>query len=154
MPVFPRQNGRIDNLLQYLSCLFLICYVFLDFGTHYAIHYVYLIDNAVRPGDPGNKGENVTINERIDQARAGRQGDNPIDDLIRAAYYRGKHQAARVVCDEHNKRMKAMREAASKCRYHNMANAVLNAPRTGDQIYHPDYADDFTITFGDDEAKA
>jgi len=73
------------------------------------------------------------------------------EGLIVLAYWMGRESAAKSVCDEHNKRVAAMRAAADKEHCHHVAHRVITAGGA-DQIYSPDYAGDVTSTFGGDEA--
>jgi len=89
----------------------------------------------------------MKINERITAALHD-CSDNTESQLIRYAYYAGRHTAAKQVCDVHAAKIKAMRTRADACRYHILANIVIgNGP---DTIYHPDYAGDYIETFGQD----
>ena len=102
----------------------------------------------------------MTIRERIEQALQDDSGDK-LNQLIRLAYYLGREQVAAQICDEHNRRMAAIRGAASKCRYYHMAHKIINAGQTVrqdlwtvrdnlDAIYHPDYAGDYAGEFCSD----
>lgn len=102
----------------------------------------------------------MTYQERIEQVLHG--GDSETERLIRYAYYLGKTRAARAVCDEHSKRLAAMRVAASKARYHHLAHTIIDAGQAvrgdgwevagnPDAIYHPDYDGDYADTFGGDD---
>jgi hypothetical protein len=73
------------------------------------------------------------------------------DGLIVLAYWMGRESAAKTVCDEHNRRVELMREAARKEHCHHVAHRVIDAGGQ-DQIYSPDYAGDVTSTFGGDDA--
>lgn len=85
----------------------------------------------------------MLMTERINEAIRGDY--KGIDGLIAIAYYIGRHNGAKTVCDKHTAIIAAMRQRANKCRYHKMANAVIG-PRQGtayDIIYDPDYSTDF-----------
>jgi len=73
------------------------------------------------------------------------------EGLLVLAYWMGRESAAKSVCDEHNRRVAAMRAAADKEHCHHVAHRVITAGGA-DQIYSPDYAGDVTSTFGGDEA--
>jgi len=100
----------------------------------------------------------MTIRERIEQAL---QGESAEDQLIRIAYYLGREQVATHICDEHNIRMAAIREAANKCRYYRLAHKIIDAGQSArtdnwtvrdnpDAIYHADYAGEYAGEFGGD----
>lgn len=74
------------------------------------------------------------------------------ESLIVFAYYMGCEITARQICDEHNRKNAAMREWASKQRYHFLANSAINAGGE-DQIRSSHYANDVLETFGGDEIK-
>lgn len=102
----------------------------------------------------------MTYRERTD--RALKTHETEMDKLLAYAYYRGKTEAARAVCDEHTRRLAAMRAEADKQRYHGLAHRIIDAGQVvrqdawtvrgnPDAIYHPDYAGDYADTFGGDE---
>ena len=103
----------------------------------------------------------MKIKDRIDAAIYGTTEDNAparteaIDELIRAAYWRGKHDGAREACDKAAERYDAQCKAAMNCRYYKMAVAVVEAGAKAARypcvyIYHPDYSDDTAELFGAD----
>jgi hypothetical protein len=94
----------------------------------------------------------MTASEKISQL-VRTLGPTPTtpDGLLVLAYYMGREEAARRLCDEHNKRVAAMRAAADQEHCHHVAHRVITAGGP-DQIYSPDYAGDVTSTFGGDEA--
>lgn len=63
------------------------------------------------------------------------------DGLLAVAYWIGKHNGAKEVCDSAMKIFKEQKDRASKVRYKHEALRVQ-----GDisQIYHPDYSSDFS----------
>ena len=96
--------------------------------------------------------------------KAALDGTTDIDPLIRYAYYAGKTAAAKTVCDEHARRLAAMRTAADGQRYYRLAHKIITAGQVvrrdpwtvagnPDAIYHPDYAGDYPETFGEDETN-
>ena len=93
----------------------------------------------------------MTAHDRIKQAI--RNGPTPdgIDGLICLAYYMGREASARAICDEHTRRIAAMRAQADTEHCHHVAHRVIDAAG-GDSIYSGDYAGDVTATFGADEA--
>ena len=93
----------------------------------------------------------MTIKERIAQAK---HGESEIDHLIFAVYEMGKEAAAKEICEEHNRRVELMRQAANAHQYRHLCNSIIDAGQGkpyGDIIYTPHYAGDMTSTFGDDE---
>lgn len=77
--------------------------------------------------------------------------NDTFDKLIAIAYYYGAETATKQICDEHNKRAKEAIDRAEKVRYWKQAINIM-----GDlarPIYDPSYAQDMTITFGDDETN-
>lgn len=81
-------------------------------------------------------------------------GDN--NQIIRIAYFLGREQATKEICDQHNFRIATMRERAKKVRYHNLVNSIIdnvddNGVKTDDSIYSPDYAGDFGHEFAQDD---
>lgn len=93
----------------------------------------------------------MTIKERIAQAA---RGESEIDHLIFAVFEMGKEAAAREICDEHNRRVALMRQAANTHPYRHLCNSIIDAGQGepyGDIIYTPHYAGDMTDTFGNDE---
>jgi len=63
-----------------------------------------------------------------------------IDGLVAVAYWIGKHDGAKEVCDKHKNQLENMRKAANACRYHKMVNKIIGK---SDTIYHADYSSDF-----------
>jgi hypothetical protein len=86
----------------------------------------------------------MTASEKISQL-VRTLGPTPTtpDGLLVLAYYMGREEAARRLCDEHNKRVAAMRAAADQEHCHHVAHRVITAGGP-DQIYSPDYAGDVT----------
>lgn len=80
----------------------------------------------------------MKMRERIQKAIKGEY--KGIDGLIAVAYWIGKHDATKEVCDAHTTRILQMRERANNCRYHKMVNRIIG---DNDIIYHPDYSSDF-----------
>ena len=92
----------------------------------------------------------MTIREKLQNL----DWTDSVEHLVALAYIAGQEEATKNICDEHNRRMTIMREAADRCRYRFMAHAILNAPKTNsrtghgwngdDTIYSPNYAGDVT----------
>ena len=76
-----------------------------------------------------------------------------MEKLVVLAYYAGLEISAKSICDEHNTRIEAMREAANKSRYHHFANSIIDAGQGNGQdiICNPNYSQDVLMTFGGDE---
>jgi hypothetical protein len=95
----------------------------------------------------------MTAHEKIKQAMQHGPTPDSIDGLICLAYYIGREAAARTICDEHNRRIAAMRAQADAEHCRHVAHRVIDAAG-GDSIYSGDYAGDVTATFGADEVTA
>lgn len=76
--------------------------------------------------------------------------ESELDELIRIAYYLGRTEAVREVCDEHSTILKAAHDKANKLRYRHMARSILPESNI---IYHSDYAGDYPFEFGSDEYR-
>jgi hypothetical protein len=86
------------------------------------------------------------VNELVSQ-----NGPEPstLEQLVVFAYYMGREEATKRICDEHNRRIKVMRDRANAMRYYKLASSVIGAE--GSMIYSSDYAGDVISTFGNDE---
>lgn len=96
----------------------------------------------------------MNIKQKIKQIVAtvtydGEAVDTQRNKLIALAYYIGREEGVKRICDKHAAKIAAMRVKARSCRYHNMSHAVIDAGGQ-DIIYDADYAGDMTATFGDD----
>ena len=90
----------------------------------------------------------MTVKERIERALENREMESDsIDKIIALAYYMGREQAAKEVCDSAKAIFAGQRKRAAESRYHNFAMAIQG---NIDYIYHPDYAGDMTAEFGSD----
>jgi hypothetical protein len=90
----------------------------------------------------------MTVKERIKKAIENVDMEiDSIDKLITLAYYMGKEQAAKEVCDNARQIFTEQKKKAKESRYHNFAMAIQG---NIDYIYHPDYAGDMTAEFGSD----
>lgn len=92
------------------------------------------------------------LNERVKEAIENyRFNEKPADinALIAYAYYLGRCEAAKEVCDDAKKIFAEQKERAAKCRYHRMAMAVQG---NNDYIYHQDY-DQWIGMFNEDETE-
>ena len=67
--------------------------------------------------------------------------------LMAFAYYAGREQSAKNICDKARAIFAEQRERARQCRYHQMAEQIIGKQT---HIYSPDYSGDYTMTFGDD----
>lgn len=95
----------------------------------------------------------MKIKERIEKALSnlGNFGnEDSIDKLIAVAYYMGREQASKEICDKVSDIFAEQKDRAEKSRYHNMA---MNIQGNIDAIYSSDYAQDMTKAFGGDETK-
>lgn len=70
-----------------------------------------------------------------------------LEKLVYIAYFMGREEAARRVCDKASDLIKAQRQRAKACRYHGMANAIIG---DADYIFDGDYSGDMTDAFGND----
>jgi len=90
----------------------------------------------------------MTIRERILKALENREMEtDSIDKIIALAYYMGKEQGVKEVCDSAKAIFTEQQKRAVESRYHNMAMAIQG---NINYIYHPDYAGDMTAEFGSD----
>ena len=83
------------------------------------------------------------VNDNIDR------NDSNIEKLIYMAYYIGREEAAKEVSDMYVQYIAKQHERAGKCRYRHMAESIVGPER---YLYHPDYRQDMTATFGSDPA--
>lgn len=93
-----------------------------------------------------------TLNERVKEAIENyrlneKHGD--INALIVYAYYLGRCEAAKEVCDDAKKIFAEQKERAAKCRYHKMAMEIQGG---SNYIYHQDY-DQWIGDFSEDETE-
>ncbi len=96
----------------------------------------------------------MTIKERIDEALASPDlsyESDSLDKLIAVAFYFGAEAAAKRICDEHNRLASEAIEKAQKIRYWKQAINIMGD--LAKPIYDPNYAQDMTDTFGDDETN-
>ena len=97
----------------------------------------------------------MTIAERVNnlvnnQINFGSEYDPAsIEKMIVMAYYMGREAAAKEVSDMYRSHIKAQKDRAGSCRYHNMAASVVGAE---DYLYSSDYAGDMTNMFGRDRS--
>lgn len=77
------------------------------------------------------------------------ENENGINELIAYAYYLGRCQVAKEICDDVQKVFKDQIERASNCRYKHMAMRVQGNCH---MIYHGDY-DQWVRMFSNDEVK-
>lgn len=76
--------------------------------------------------------------------------NNPsVEKLIYMAYYIGREEAVKEVSDMYVRHITEQHERASKCCYRHMAESIVGHER---YLYHPDYRQDMTATFGSDPA--
>jgi hypothetical protein len=90
----------------------------------------------------------MTAKERVLKALENREFEvDSIDKIITLAYYMGREQAAKEVCDSVRAIFSEQQKRAAESRYHNYAMTIQG---NIDYIYHPDYAGDMTSMFGSD----
>ena len=94
----------------------------------------------------------MTAIERIRAAvRADKDMDtDTLDKLLTVAYMMGREEATREVSDRYNALIREQNERADLCRYHHLAHEIVGSVR---YIYSPDYAMDYTATFGSDDTN-
>lgn len=94
----------------------------------------------------------TTLNERVKEAIAKYTFDAETADInavIAYAYYLGRCEVAKEVCDSASEIFKQQTERAEKMRYHNMANEVQGNIK---MIYHSDY-DQWVKMFANDKTE-
>lgn len=70
-----------------------------------------------------------------------------VSKLVAIAYFMGREEAAKEICDKARAVYSEQRERANACRYHNLANKIIGNIK---YIYSSDYAGDMTAMFGSD----
>ena len=73
---------------------------------------------------------------------------SPTDYLIWVAYWIGREDSCRTVSDDYAALLEQQWERAQNCRYYNMAMQVQGNVK---HLYHDDYSQSISITFGEDE---
>ena len=94
----------------------------------------------------------MKIKDRVKNTVKGKydmETDN-IDKLIVMAYYIGREDAAKDLCDKYTMVRSNQKEQARKSRYHNMAQRILGPV---EHLYSTDYNQTMTDVFGDDETR-
>lgn len=71
------------------------------------------------------------------------------EKLIQLAYWFGREDAAREICDKHNAMIADQKHRAEECRYHRMAAEIIGKET---MIYSGDYSGDMHGMFGHDPA--
>lgn len=101
----------------------------------------------------------MTVKERIKQAinNADYDVDN-LDKIIYLAYIMGRERKAVEMGDRIRALLSRMRDRANKCRYHNLANSIIDdndITQIGvmEMLYDHEYSCDDTETFGYDETN-
>jgi len=90
----------------------------------------------------------MTAKERVLKALENSEFEvDNIDKIIALAYYIGKEQGVKEVCDSAKAIFTEQQKRAAGSRYHNFAMAIQG---NINYIYHPDYAGDMTAEFGSD----
>lgn len=94
----------------------------------------------------------MTTYERVKQALENYHFDengNGINELIAYAYYLGKCEKSKILCDKAHAIFKEQYNRAKECRYHKMANDII-----GEQtiIYDGDY-DQWIGMFSQDKTE-
>ena len=93
----------------------------------------------------------TTIKERVEQALNNLNCDvDDVNKVIALAYYMGRESATKEVSDDYTALIRAMRQRADECRYNRMAHGIIG---TKNYIYHGDYDQAMTNTFGNDETN-
>lgn len=93
-----------------------------------------------------------TLNERVKEAIENYEfykKPADINALIAYAYYLGRCEAAKEVCDDARIIFAEQKERAAKCRYHKMAMQIQGG---SNYIYHQDY-DQWIGDFSEDETE-
>ena len=94
----------------------------------------------------------MKIKDRVQNAVNGgydMETDN-IDKLIVMAYYIGKEEVAKDLCDKYAIVRSIQNERARQSRYHNMAQKILGPT---ERLYSADYSQTMTSVFGNDETQ-
>ena len=108
----------------------------------------------IRPAggiEAGRKEQIMTINERIKKALKGVDMDqDSVDKLIALAYYKGREDAAKEVCNKTRYLIAEQRKRAAGTRYHRLAASVIGDK---DFVYSGDYAGDMQDMFGNDKTE-
>ena len=93
----------------------------------------------------------MKIKNRIKQAIHNFNGNaDNIDTLIAIAYFMGREDAAKNICDDVHDIFAKQIERANNCRYSKMAMTIQGGKT---RSYSPDYAGEISKTFGDDETN-
>ena len=101
----------------------------------------------------------MEVKERIKQAikNADYNIDN-LDKIISIAYFMGRESKAVEMGDRVKALLSRMRDRANKCRYHNMAHAIIDddditSVGVMEILYDHDYSRDETEAFSYDETN-
>ncbi len=94
-----------------------------------------------------------TLNERVKEAIENYEFNSKkpanVNALIAYAYYLGRCEAAKEVCDKAKEIFKEQKSRAAECRYHKMAMEVQG---NNDYVRHQDY-DQWIRDFSEDETE-
>lgn len=94
-----------------------------------------------------------TLNKRVKEALENYKFNNnepaDINAIIAYAYYLGRCEAAKEVCEDAKKIFAEQKKRAAECRYHKMA---MDVQGNNDYIYHQDY-DAWIHDFSEDETE-
>lgn len=97
--------------------------------------------------------ETKTIKEKIDEIINSDELDMDADSwekIVKVAYWYGREKQARTLCNRVDKIFEGQQERALEVRYWRMASKVVGPYKN---LYSPDYAMDYTNTFGDDKTE-
>ena len=88
----------------------------------------------------------MKMEERVRQmVKSANMSEDSVARLVALAYWMGREEATRKICDKHNNMIADMIYRATECRYHKMVSNVIGDCTV---IYDDDYAGEFTATFG------
>lgn len=100
----------------------------------------------------------MTIVERVDDIINNRVHETlcknckepaDVDKLILIAYYLGREDATRKVCDDYNELIDEMLKRAEQSRYHKLAHDIIGEKH---YVYESDYSGTVHEAFGNDPA--
>lgn len=95
----------------------------------------------------------MTTHERVKQALASYYFDdesgNGVNELIAYAYFLGKCEKSKEICDKIHSMLEEQHNRADECRYHKMANDIIGKQTF---IYDGDY-DQWITMFSHDKTE-
>lgn len=93
----------------------------------------------------------MTIKQRIRKCLKSWDGEtDTIEKIVAVAYYMGREDAAREICNKAENIFREQMKRAMQCRYRNTAIKVQGNVRI---IYSPDYSCTVGDTFGEDDTN-